>query len=274
MIFNRPTRAIPNTAYLKNQAKLQHCDDQLTLSSPHHISFPIQRGIVFAMASRGFTVDSAKKKEFINIFLLMPESSVLNAMRQATFTEEDIANLQMWRFLQRALPGGSIKGLRAYIAGLLPLPPHCHDRRQKWLVDDLSSTRMDHLVAASSMAATKPATRGCLQVMATPSQSLAKKRKQIRNRHYYSKKVARASPPSAKTATPHLDVTPPPVNNDLKMLTNAATTLVIAATALISNNHWALNANDTMRTPSARRVAKHRQVMPAVDGILRAGNVV
>jgi hypothetical protein len=33
------------------------------------------------MASRRFTVDSAKKKEFINIFLLMPESSVLNARR-------------------------------------------------------------------------------------------------------------------------------------------------------------------------------------------------
>jgi hypothetical protein len=81
MTFKRPTRAIPNTAYLQNQAKLQHCDDRLTLSSPHHVSFPIQRGILFAMASRQFTVDLAKKKEFINIFLLMPESSVLNARR-------------------------------------------------------------------------------------------------------------------------------------------------------------------------------------------------
>ena len=70
------------------------------------------------MASRRFTVDSAKKKEFINIFLLMPESSVLNAMKHAKFTEEDIADLRMRRFLQRALPGGSIKGLKAYIAGL------------------------------------------------------------------------------------------------------------------------------------------------------------
>ncbi len=68
------------------------------------------------MASRQFTVDSAKKREFINIFLLMPESSVLNAIRQATFTEEDIADLPLQRFLQRALPGGLIKGLKAYIA--------------------------------------------------------------------------------------------------------------------------------------------------------------
>jgi hypothetical protein len=81
MNFNRPTRAIPNTAYLQNQAKLQHFDDRLTLSPLHHISFPIQHGILFAMAPRRFTVDSAKKKEFINIFPLMPESSVLNARR-------------------------------------------------------------------------------------------------------------------------------------------------------------------------------------------------
>jgi hypothetical protein len=58
----------------------------------------------------------------------MPESFVLNAMKQAKFTEEDISNLRMRRFLQRALPGGSIKGLKAYIAGLLPPPP---DRRQR-----------------------------------------------------------------------------------------------------------------------------------------------
>ena len=77
------------------------------------------------MASRQFTVDSAKKREFINIFLLMPESSVLNAMRQATFTKEDIANLPLWRFLQCALPDGLIKGLKAYIARQRSKhPPH------------------------------------------------------------------------------------------------------------------------------------------------------
>ena len=38
MTFNRQTCSIPNTAHFKNQAKLQHCDDQLTLLSLHHIS--------------------------------------------------------------------------------------------------------------------------------------------------------------------------------------------------------------------------------------------
>ena len=45
-------------------------------------------------------------------------------------------------------------------------------------------------------------------------------------------------------------------------------------TALCSDDHWALNANGTMRTLLAKRVAKHRQVKPAVDSIPSAGNAV
>ena len=71
------------------------------------------------MASRQFTVDSAKKKKFVDIFLLMPETRVADAMRSAKFTEEDIANLTLRHFLQRALPGRSIQGLKAYVTGLL-----------------------------------------------------------------------------------------------------------------------------------------------------------
>ena len=80
------------------------------------------------MASRRFTVDLAKKKKFVDIFLLLPETCVADAMRSAKFTEEDIANRTMRRFLQRALPGGSIQGLKAYVAGLLSPQPR-HNRR-------------------------------------------------------------------------------------------------------------------------------------------------
>ena len=93
------------------------------LSSPHRISFLIQRGIILAMASRRFTVDPVKKKEFINIFLLMPETRVDDAMRKAEFTEKDIADLLLRRSLQRALPGGSITGLKDYIARQRKQPP-------------------------------------------------------------------------------------------------------------------------------------------------------
>jgi len=57
------------------------------------------------MASRQITVDPVKKKEFINIFLLMPETRVDDAMRKAEFTKEDILDLLLLRFLKRALPG-------------------------------------------------------------------------------------------------------------------------------------------------------------------------
>ena len=87
------------------------------------------------MASRQFTVDLAKKKKFVDIFLLMPETPVADAMRSAKFTEEDIANLTMQRFLQRALPGGLIQGLKAYVAGLLSPQQH-HNRHPMRLVDD------------------------------------------------------------------------------------------------------------------------------------------
>ncbi len=56
-------------------------------------------------------------------------------MKQAKFTKEDIANVHLRRFLQHALPGGSIKGFKAYIAGLL-LPPPRHNPHPERLVDD------------------------------------------------------------------------------------------------------------------------------------------
>jgi hypothetical protein len=52
---------------------------------------------------------------------------------------------------------------------------------------------------------------------------------------------------------------------------SGATTMT---TALCSDDHGARNANGKTRTPLAQRVAKHRQVKPAVDSILRAGNAV
>ena len=76
------------------------------------------------MASRRFTVDPVKKKEFINIFILMPETCVDDATRKADFTEKDIVNLLVQHSLQHALPGRSIKGLKAYIACQRKHPPH------------------------------------------------------------------------------------------------------------------------------------------------------
>jgi hypothetical protein len=61
----------------------------------------------------------------------------------------------------------------------------------------------------------------------------------------------------------------------IQMLTITTTTTQTTTTAaLCSDDHWSLNTNGTKRTPSAQRVTKSRQVKPAVDSILRAGNAV
>ena len=43
----------------------------------------------------------------------------------------------MRRCLQRALPGGSIKGLNAYIAELLPPPPRHNPHPERRLIDNV-----------------------------------------------------------------------------------------------------------------------------------------
>ena len=159
------------------------------------------------MASRRFTVDPAKKKKFLDFILQMPKLRVPDAMKLAMFSDEDIADLALRRFLQRALPGGTVQAMKAHLAGVPPAPDRDqrHDQRKKRSVDetvsitDLLSTTMDQLV---DTAAKEPTTRGSPPTTATPSQTttslssssslsssvMKRKRKQIRNRLYYSKK--------------------------------------------------------------------------------------
>jgi hypothetical protein len=59
------------------------------------------------MASRRFTVDPAKKKKFLNFILQMPKLHVPDAMKLAMFSNEDIADLRLRRFLQRPPRGHS-----------------------------------------------------------------------------------------------------------------------------------------------------------------------
>jgi hypothetical protein len=145
------------------------------------------------MASRRFTVDSAKKKKFVDIFLLMPETSVADAMRSAKFTEEDIPNLTMRRFLQRALPGGSIQGLKAYVAGLL-LPQPCHDRRPTRLVDDaiINNVEADivHVEDSNSPVTVNSVVNVEPRTSAVSSAVKAVDKRKVRNMKYYKNKKA------------------------------------------------------------------------------------
>jgi hypothetical protein len=80
------------------------------------------------MKSRRFTFDPAKLKKFLNVMLQAPKPRVPDAMKLANFSDEDIADLSLRCFLQRSLPGGTIKAMTAHLVGLLPLKPPPPDR--------------------------------------------------------------------------------------------------------------------------------------------------
>ena len=79
------------------------------------------------MTSRRFTVDLAKKKKFLDFILQMPKLRVPDAMKLAMFSDEDIADLGLRRFLQRALPGGTVQAMKTHLAGVPPAPD-CNQR--------------------------------------------------------------------------------------------------------------------------------------------------
>jgi hypothetical protein len=239
----------PQSRHLENQAKSQHCNDRNTLSSSLFTFFLIQGGIIFTMASRRVTVDSAKKNKFVNIFLLMPETGVTDAMRSAMFTEEDIPDLRMRRFLQHALPGGLIKGLKAYIAGLLPLP-----------VDPAATAAPPEEVAYRHKrkppphlpidpAATAPPLKEVVidsgeTVLSSLSPGTAatvrkEKRKQWNHTFYKNKKKK----------------------------------MVGLFTSPVSMDPWAVSSSRKVRTPAAKKMAKQWRVKPSIDQIINAGNV-
>ncbi len=91
------------------------------------------------MKSRWFTVNPAKLKKFLNVMLQVPKLCVPDAMKLVNFSDKDIADLSLRRFLQRSLPGGAIKAMKVHLVGLLPSkppPPDCHNQLQKRLVDN------------------------------------------------------------------------------------------------------------------------------------------
>jgi hypothetical protein len=97
------------------------------------------------MASRQFTVDPAKKKKFLNFILQMPKLHVPDAMKLAMFSNEDIADLGLRRFLQRALPGGTVKAMKVHLGAFLlpdPPPPTASCRLRLWIVQRAAGAAM------------------------------------------------------------------------------------------------------------------------------------
>jgi hypothetical protein len=139
------------------------------------------------------TVDPALKKQFIEVFLMTPHSTVIDAMRQANFTEEDIANHKMRRYLQRALPGGSIKGMKAKIMELNPPSP---DRPT---VSPPEEVIIDAETVLSSL---------------SPGTARKKEKRKICNNNYYEEKKEKKVRTIIVTRRRHVDYNNNNNNND------------------------------------------------------------
>jgi hypothetical protein len=85
------------------------------------------RGL-FPNMFRSSSADLAKQNKLVKTFLQTPRIGLRDAMILAKYSDEEIKDKAFCRFLQRTLPGSSLKGLKAHIAGVIPPPP---DRTQQ-----------------------------------------------------------------------------------------------------------------------------------------------
>jgi hypothetical protein len=98
-------------------------------------------------------VDQAKLKELLGVFKKVPHLSIPDAMKLAKYSNNEISNLTFCRFLQCALPGGSINAFRALLASEA-VPPYCSERCQQRAINSSSAKSVlvgEKLVATYSI---------------------------------------------------------------------------------------------------------------------------
>ncbi len=92
-----------------------------------------------ATMDRSRSVDPDKLKKVIKTLLNMPDMKVPKAMLLARFSDKEVADLSLHRFIQRSLPGKTLQGLKAHVSGPLPPPPpqpDCNEQLRNRAIDD------------------------------------------------------------------------------------------------------------------------------------------
>jgi hypothetical protein len=286
---------------LEKIAKSQHCDVRSHVSS--HPSPFCQLPVLKTQANmqRSTSADPAKLKSVVKILIRLPDLKVPEAMRRAKFSSEEVADTSLCRFIQRSLPGKTLKGLKAHVVGPAPSLPPPPDRT-KPLQNRASPEVAIRVVATSScpmngngasvreIAVTpslplpQPTTAaesiGSLLSAAAASSATNKQRKW--DSAYYSKKKVRSAlfltsspatqilPDKAAAATSgtyHNPAVASLVINHIALNTHSVA-------AVLLSNPWAVNSSkSTVRSMAARKMAKSCWVKPAVENILRSGDV-
>ncbi len=210
--------------------------------------------------------------------LKTPNLQLRHAMKAANYSDDEIADIAFRCFLQRALPGGSIKGLREHVAAGLPAPPDRADRQhvranptaitsiertpsiqhptalnvpREPVIGITPSPALPHVHLPSADDAVTPVAAGL-------SKRITASKRTLYNKTHHLKKEMRLLVNSTNAATPQLAITTMPIS------------MAATSSALLP---WEYGTNGTVRMPTASKMAKSHMVKPAVDKILNAVSI-
>jgi hypothetical protein len=80
---------------------------------------------------RSSSANPAKVKKAIKFLIKQPDMKVPQVMKLIGFSDKEVANLSLHRFIQRSLPGKTMQGLNALLLGPLPPPLMPPDRAKQ-----------------------------------------------------------------------------------------------------------------------------------------------
>jgi hypothetical protein len=213
---------------------------------------------------RSSLADLANQNKLVKIFLQTPQIRLRDAMILAKYPNKEIEDKAFRCFLQRTLPGSSLKGLKAHIARVVSPPPDCTQRCHKRAIEGTpplfegTSPNVDPVVDHVECApATRIASLFPDKEMNQGAAALKLKRKEYNLAHYKKRKFR------ALATTPMTTMTTMTTTMTTKtMMATTTTTMTPAAMTSSSADPWSVTIHGTPRMPAVARKGNCKMVKP------------
>jgi hypothetical protein len=218
-------------------------------------------------------------------------------MLLARFSDKEVSNLSLHRFIWQSLPAKTVKGLKAHVSGppLPPLPqPDCSEQLCNCAFDG-TAIRIEEGSHAAGVGACERAIavtpsplpplplslarpQGRPSSLVSASTAAVKKQKSWDRTYYLKMKLcvleaklaaAAVAPTSIAVAAAAANATTAADPAAASASSTTAAALAIAAAA----DPWSIDTNGNVRTPAAQKMMKDQRVKPAVENILHAGSM-
>ncbi len=237
-----------------------------------------------ATMDRSRSVDPDMLNKVIKTLLNMPDMKVPQAMLLARFSNKEVANLSLHRFIQQSLPGKTLKGLKAHVLGPLPPPPPQPDRGERLrnhAINDkavrikegshaagIGACERVILVTLSPLpplplALARP--QGQPPSLVSKSTAAVKKQKSWDRAYYLKKKLcvlkvelaaatAVIAPASIAVAAPAAIAT---AAANPAAVTASSTAAATASADAAAADPWSVDTNGNLRMPAVQKMMKH-----------------